>query len=1654
MSDILCRWLNKELRISKSVEPKTFAKDFSSGYLLGEVLHKYQLQDDFNMFTKSNTSVSKRNNFTRVEPTLQLLGIPIDMTIVQGLMQEQQGVAKRLLYQIYVSMENKKKAGIGGTVMEIMQPTITASLHLKDQEIYSDRLHNVVKHDAEMKLPKISQHYEEKAQPWNDRSVTAQLIQQQRKLKAQEEVKLKSIERGTNHQKQNEIMTHNKVVIAQVPKPPGYRSQQKKQEEQRHREHQAQKVQAEIAQFERSRKKFLTSDLTSLSREFPRGGNNWGCDLSESSTKIVLQSNSKYIQEIRQRLEDDATSRQQREKRRCKFLMEQLKAHEAQQEAQREDQLVKRLTRQTRQEQCLAVQLLQMRTQKEVMLKNRLFREQQYQEQREKEFHEALEREAALARQARLDHAEEIKKELESCNRLAAERAQNKYKKRFKSCLEIMEQTVDLATKVGEYRLLTGNLIPEKLMIEWKELLISGLPLYETVTVEGQQPGFESSSPLDPVEFEKQEKLNNQDYDEYTNMAGEWAWPEEAGEAKLPLINNRILGHVALRLRNIVHPPILEPLPTTPQFNLKACVLGKLCSGKSTCLAKIAKAYGVYVLSADRLAEEAQNAYQNVEVVEKPEEKDGEKQLKSPTPLQSGVLAEEESKDSKRSTKAMQGAAVAKALRRGKVIPNELLVDIVVEAIRQVPAQSGWVLDGFPKDITQARLLEKALGGSADVKSKVVSSRTKLASEPAEEKTPPPPGPVLDVALLLDISDECVVRRAVNQTSLLPKDKSLKMAKIQHRITAFQDTWPKLEKWFDGKQKILVRVHADMEEEELYKRVETVLQQVMMKTQKDEVLDNQNVADSSSSAMFPSADQDRVGEEPVSSLSSEISQEHSKSSAEAAPPLPGSPSWVYVDEPLPPEIPKYLCPHWDTVCESYVSNIKIVMQKLRPERTLIIHKLYNLREEYKLYLGRPDLKQEVVSRWQTDFNSIPDDMRHSEDTKAELHQRLDDLCECLWDICEKRKEEEEEEKSVIIGDEWLNDHTDILMNHYSTLMQVELDRFQDTLCILRSYYVAMHMPVLPEQPSDFLCVSLMDITESNDPKATSDCDKVGDEEEKPKTKLRPPSSEGVFKPSGQRQEEPANINANQPPYDKLITDYEAALTAIDTWVSAVTHKKRVETKEQNENPQEREKTSRSSASPPSAPPASSPEPVNENSPENNQKKEVREKIQKEYEAALDYEERAVKGRIELVKVHGVATLRSLQSRTEQTFSNMDKWLEAQYVAEMKSIERLTEVVRHHIESGLRMQNELVLESTDIHLNGGVQVVPSLPATPRPPPLEKSTQSMLTIVQLEFLYHQLFSVAPSGQMSSIEFSSLLWDIISVSMGRDDLPEPWINMDKTQLSEIVSLLTEDSKLIDWRRFLLSAALPWPFPSLTQLLDVLHRFQAADTGNTGFIHEEQYLQTELWFLSEEVKPVPEDRLANLHKLLFQMFADRSSSPPRLDYVSMLQYFAADPDPTQGFIRALSVVLGKHLQRPSSSRLVKSMPSIAEATEFASSDSNGEQKEEEIHCIMGSLLSEQNVPIPALLAVIFHKSTKTTEDSHLSPCMSKEEHTEHLVHIFTELGYGPEDSVPFSCLSHHPLIQNLMESSVHYKLINIHQLLQAHQEEGELQSMTVKND
>lgn len=67
----------------------------------------------------------------------------------------------------------------------------------------------------------------------------------------------------------------------------------------------------------------------------------------------------------------------------------------------------------------------------------------------------------ALARQVKLERPEEIRKELEYCERVAAERVQRRYKRHFAMCRDVAAQIIDLVTMVGEYRLLNEKYVTQ-----------------------------------------------------------------------------------------------------------------------------------------------------------------------------------------------------------------------------------------------------------------------------------------------------------------------------------------------------------------------------------------------------------------------------------------------------------------------------------------------------------------------------------------------------------------------------------------------------------------------------------------------------------------------------------------------------------------------------------------------------------------------------------------------------------------------------------------------------------------------------------------------------------------------------------------------------------------------------------------------------------------------------------------------------------------------------------------------------------------------------------------------------------------------------------------------------------------------------------------
>lgn len=113
------------------------------------------------------------------------------------------------------------------------------------------------------------------------------------------------------------------------------------------------------------------------------------------------------------------------------------------------------------------------------------------------------------------------------------------------------------------------------------------------------------------------------------------------------------------------------------------------------------------------------------------------------------------------------GQQALRFLNNGEPISDEVIVQIVVEKIKSLNNSRGWILDGFPLTLNQAKLLEKALTGFDEDKPVVerIKKESVLAPNPnpKEEKKQHKPG--LDLVLFLDMDDQIVIKRSVGRYS-------------------------------------------------------------------------------------------------------------------------------------------------------------------------------------------------------------------------------------------------------------------------------------------------------------------------------------------------------------------------------------------------------------------------------------------------------------------------------------------------------------------------------------------------------------------------------------------------------------------------------------------------------------------------------------------------------------------------------------------------------------------------------------------------------------------------------------------------------------------------------------------------------------------------
>ncbi|KAI9197523.1 uncharacterized protein BJ171DRAFT_427982 [Polychytrium aggregatum] len=815
MSHLLSRWLNSDIRLSVQVSPTGLDDAFCSGYLLAELLNRFDLIELNNQFSSTYSVESSIKNFTLLEKALrEKLDIHLSSNEAYDLIQAKPGCAAKLLYQIKVALSrykahpdavrrsslaaSKAKASsavdghvdsgyfmspLDADIAEASYPSSPQDTGVPTSvypEPHPKRLYNEKEHEffAEMLRSKLRNcdRAGYKLKPKSKDVLTARTPREQpTRIKKPLLVIKENTHKGRKSPRPAATVADDEIPALPVKaiKPVGT-SPTTLLSFQARRAHLMGAIQRDIDRFELQHMYkpkdpaalVETADVAGIENgessrpETPGDSHDISkfislkasmepsihmktlASLLPSSDASELKSQA-YLEKIRIKKLEEQVAKKDREQRRRRVLLNQQKIQEDIEKTQIEQIILSSLMRQSKQERRIAEQLMCVRHEKEVMKNNRIFRENQYAERRQRDYELALEREYELAELARQEYNRQTALQLEQHKSILNMKAEKKHRKNTMICLEIVNQIVDLSVRISEYRTYNDrNELPKKLLREWKTLFLSSQPVqnrYEIVievdrisiqeptqTMANEIPSIELPTvsttdiggDVDPDIIKGVQILDEQEFTDYLHGEGDWMFPisERYSNELLAVLVNNIL-------ESTMAPEPTNETPILPLVPIRLALLGKPFAGKHTMARKLASIYSLKVLLVDELVQEA---IRLADVSDKPR-----------------PLSSMDRKGGKKpaASKGQIGAKLQLSMLEGGTADDNLVVSLVVDAIRKATpsddnpiSSGGWVLVDFPANRNQAQLLEKELSGYEDPKPVKLGNLKRTPKEKTKEK--------------------------------------------------------------------------------------------------------------------------------------------------------------------------------------------------------------------------------------------------------------------------------------------------------------------------------------------------------------------------------------------------------------------------------------------------------------------------------------------------------------------------------------------------------------------------------------------------------------------------------------------------------------------------------------------------------------------------------------------------------------------------------------------------------------------------------------------------------------------------------------------------------------------------------------------------------
>lgn len=164
------------------------------------------------------------------------------------------------------------------------------------------------------------------------------------------------------------------------------------------------------------------------------------------------------------------------------------------------------------------------------------------------------------------------------------------------------------------------------------------------------------------------------------------------------------------------------------------------------------------------------------------------------------------------------GLQAQEFMKKGALVPDSLVLDLISERIQQPDAKKGFILDGFPRTVPQAQSLDEKLGSMGIALSTVIKievSRGLLLSRLTGRRVCPACGATYNIGTNMRPKKEGICDKCgsglIQRTDDRPET-------IENRLAVYQkDTAPLVD--FYDKKGILQRVPCEGEYEEVIGRI-------------------------------------------------------------------------------------------------------------------------------------------------------------------------------------------------------------------------------------------------------------------------------------------------------------------------------------------------------------------------------------------------------------------------------------------------------------------------------------------------------------------------------------------------------------------------------------------------------------------------------------------------------------------------------------------------------------------------------------------------------------------------------------------------------------------------------------------------------------------